>query len=77
MIDRPGLRQRNLRRLQLNEELERTNTILKQEMQLLWSEVRELKSLLSLMDKPLSKLKELDSEETIAEIRKYKAKRFN
>jgi hypothetical protein len=42
-----------------------------------WEEVKELKSLLTLIDKSLLPIKDLDPQETIKFIKEYKAKRFN
>jgi hypothetical protein len=76
MITRPGIRHRNLVKHH-DAEMRTINTILKNELRERWEENRELKNLCALLDKDLLKLKDLDSTETVAAVKAYKAKRFN
>jgi hypothetical protein len=71
-----GKRHRNLYRDRQAASMQLTNTILKDELKEKFQEVAELKTLLSLMDKSLD-LRNLDPQETITAIKKYKAARFN
>jgi hypothetical protein len=77
MITRPGIRHRNLVKQHHDAEMRTINTILKNELRERWEENQELKNLCALLDKDLLKLKDLDSTETVAAVKAYKAKRFN
>lgn len=71
-----GKRHRNLLMNREALAMQLTNAILKDELKEKFQEVAELKTLLSLMDKSLD-LRNLDPQETITAVRKYKAQRFN
>lgn len=72
-----GKRHRNLVKQDHALSMHLINSILKKELIEKMAEVKELKETLSLMDNSLTKLKDLDPQDTIKEIRKYKAQRFN